>query len=172
MGVREEAEEFLDGMRLCGAGHFLEKIDEQQRGVDFVLLFLKKTEGEIIAGDLARELHVSTARVAAILRRLEKLGYITRHSSRKDARKTVVELTGKGVLHTEEIRAQALQMAELLVCRVGHRDLQEFVRIAGRMKEALENPGAPDHAEALGTPGALDNAPPWNSGSAGNPGSS
>ncbi len=138
MNERAEAEEFLKRLRLYKAGTYLEKIDEQQRGIGLALLFLRHSDRELFAPDIARAPKLSSARVAAMLPSLENLGYITRHSSGEDARKTVVELTEKGLSYSEEVSEHVLQMMETLIHKVGRSDLDEFVRIAERIHDALE----------------------------------
>ena len=80
MNTREEAIEFLQNQHSCRAKSFFGKIDESQKGIGFVLAYLRNSNGDVIAGDLARELNVSTARIAALLKKMEKSGYIKRYS--------------------------------------------------------------------------------------------
>ncbi len=67
------------------------------------------SDGEVIAGDLSRKMNVSSARIAALLKKMEQGGLITRHSSSVDARRTVVEITPTGIVHAEEIKKQSLE---------------------------------------------------------------
>ena len=138
MTKKEEAQEFLQKMRSCRSQPFFSKLDESQRGIGFVLAYLSEAKGEIIAGDLARELNVSTARIAALLRKMEKNGLIERHSAKTDARQTVVELTQAGTEYSDKIKAQTLKKAELLIEKVGKEDLDQFIRILQKIKKALE----------------------------------
>ena len=91
----------------------------------------------MIAGDLARQMKVSTARIAALLRRLEEKGLVMRCRSKDDARRTVVKITAAGAEYTAEIREQILKKTELLFERVGREDLSEFLRISAKISEAL-----------------------------------
>ena len=89
----------------------------------FVLAYLTQADGEVIAGDIARKLGVSTARVAALLKAMEKNGLVTRHASPADARRTVVEITpARGSL-----------------CTVAERF---FVVLGGNIKAVLVHAGA------------------------------
>lgn len=138
MNTREDAIEFLHTLQSEFPRLLLNKVEDTQRGVGFVLAYLVRTDGEVIAGDLARELNVSTARIAALLKTMEKNGLITRHSSPKDARRTVVEITPAGIRRTCEIRDQSLQKIELLLERVGKEDLDKFIRISHKINTALD----------------------------------
>ena len=138
MGKREDAQELLQKFHSCRAKSFFGKVDETQRGINFVLMYLTDRDGEVIAGDLARELNVSTARIAAMLKNMEKHGYVTRCNSPVDARKTVIEITPAGTAYAEQLKEQMLDRMELLMDKVGKEDLEEFIRISYKIKLAVE----------------------------------
>lgn len=138
MTSREDAQEFLRKLRSCRAKSFFGKMDESQRGIGFILVYLEEATGEVIAGDLARELNVSTARIAALLKTMEKNGLIIRYRSSADARQTVVEITGEGREYTRQMKEQIIEKAEMLIEKVGKEELEEFIRISRKIKEALE----------------------------------
>lgn len=138
MGKREDAQEFLRKMRSCRPNPLYIRLNESQRGIGFVLDYLRETQGEVIAGDLARELGVSTARIAALLKKMEKNGLIKRHSSSTDARQTVVEITVAGTEYSDKVKEQILEKTELLMEKVGREDLNEFIRISQKIKNSLE----------------------------------
>lgn len=60
------------------------------------------------AGDLAREMKVSTARIAALLNKMEKKGLIISTPSSEDARKVNVEITSLGSESAEKMKAHML----------------------------------------------------------------
>lgn len=138
MASREDAQELLSKLKCCRPQSFFGKVDEIQRGTGFILAYLQKADREVIAGDLARELNVSTARIAALLKTMEKNGYIIRYRSSEDNRQTVVEITQKGIDYSGTIKEQILEKAELLLEKVGKEDLDEFIRISQEIKEVLD----------------------------------
>lgn len=138
MGTREDAQEMLNKFCACRPKTFFSKIDESQKGVGFVLVFLQEAKQEVIAGDLARELNVSTARIAALLRKMEKSGLIVRHRSPMDARQTVVEITQEGRTYVDKLREQILIKMELLLEKVGREDMEEFIRISHKIKDVFD----------------------------------
>lgn len=71
-------------------------IDDGSRGMFLILRILNDSEGEVVAGDLAKCACVSTARIATALNTLEKKGYVTREKSAEDARKVVIHMTNEG----------------------------------------------------------------------------
>lgn len=138
MSTRENALEFLQKVSQCRAAAFFDDVDLFQKGSCFVLAYLEQSSGEVIAGDLAKELRVSTARIAALLKKMERNNLITRHSSPCDARKTVVKITPKGTAYADQEREKLLSKAELLIEKVGKRDLDELIRIFWKINAALD----------------------------------
>ena len=137
MSTRDEARELLLKIRSCRPRSFFGKVDESQRGTGFVLNYLRERDHEVVAGELARELGVSTARIAALLKTMEKNGLIVRQRSAEDARLTVVKITQAGGECYERMREQILEKIELLIEKVGKDDLEEFIRISNKIREAL-----------------------------------
>lgn len=138
MSTREDAREMLSRFRACRSKSFYGKMDESQRGIGFVLAYLQEAEREVIAGDLARELGVSTARIAALLRKMESHKLIVRYRSPADARQTVVEITEEGSAYVDRVKEQMLLKMELLLEKVGKEDMEEFIRISHKIKEAFD----------------------------------
>lgn len=137
MSNREEAKAFLQEMCSCSPKPLFHKMEEVDRGTGFVLAYLEGSDGEVFAGDLAKELKVSTARIAALLNKLEEKGLVERSRSAQDARRTVVKITPKGTAYTAEIREQILNKVEILFDKVGKEDLKEFLRICAKITQAL-----------------------------------
>ncbi len=137
MDVKSDAEELMEKFRSCAPKKFFSSVEEAERGIGFILVFLYRSDGEVIAGDIAREMNVTTARVAALLKKMEKNGLITRECSSKDGRRTVVKITGKGTAAVIRKRAELLKRTELLIEKVGKKDLEDFIRISQKIRDAL-----------------------------------
>lgn len=137
MSPREEAQELLHKMHSCRPKSFFGKIDEYQRGTGFVLVYLEKADHEVIAGELARELNVSTARIAALLKTMEKNELIERSHPPSDARQTIVRITQAGIDYAGQIKEKILEKMELLIDKLGKDELEEFIRISNNIREAL-----------------------------------
>lgn len=138
MTRREEAAAVLEELRTCAPRDLCSWLDEMHRGAGFLLGFLAMSDGVVYAGDIARRMDVSTARIAAMLNRMEKNGFIRREPAPEDARKTVVKLTDQGRCWIQQTREQALTRAELLLERVGPEDVWEFIRLSKEIKSAME----------------------------------
>ncbi len=138
MSRSENAREYLEKMYSCMPKLFYSEIEATQRGFGFVLSYLEQADGEVYAGDLSKKLNVSTARIAALLKKMEQNGLVTRHTSPKDARRTVVRITPAGIASIDELRGQAVHRMELLLTQVSREDLETYIRISQQIKEVME----------------------------------
>lgn len=138
MASREEVQAFMNQLYSSIPRSFYHKLEATQRGFGFVLNYLEKTDGEVIAGDLAKKLNVSTARIAALLKKMERCGYVTRHRSKEDGRRTVVEITPAGVSYINELREQAFLRVEKLFASVSKEDLETYIRISQQIRKAMD----------------------------------
>ena len=130
--------EILEQFQPCVPRDFFSRLDELYRGTGFLLVYLDMAEGEVCAGDIAKEMGVSTARIAAILKKMEKSGFIQRQTATDDARKTVVTLTRLGRTWIQKTKDQMLDRMELLLERVGKEDVWEFIRLSQKIKAAMD----------------------------------
>ena len=138
MSTQDDAKALLVEMCSSMPKSFYSKLELTQRGFGFILDYLEQADGEVIAGDLAKKMNVSTARIATLIKRMEQNGFITRHTSSEDARRIVIEITPEGTAYVEEMREQALSKVESLLDRVGKENLYTFVRISRQIREAME----------------------------------
>lgn len=91
----------------------------------------------MIAKDLAQALHVSTARIATLLNKMEKKDLIKKHNSTKDARKTVIILTKKGEILTTKYKEVLINITIKMIEEVGIEDLEKFIQISKKMKQSI-----------------------------------
>lgn len=134
MSERETANQILNGLYESIPRDFMDDIGVASKGMGFVLIYLSGAKGETVSGDIARELGVSTARVAVLLGSMEKYGYITR---KKEGRRTVVGITPLGMEYAEKIREQIVSQTVFLIQKLGTDDFYELIRILTRIKTTL-----------------------------------
>lgn len=138
MVSREEVQAFTNRLYSSIPRSFYDRLEATQRGFGFVLSFLENAEGEVICGDLSKKLNVSTARISALLKRMEQYGYVKRHASVEDGRRTVVEITPAGTSYIDELREQTFSRIEKLLDSVSREDLETFIRISHRIREVMD----------------------------------
>ena len=115
------------------------QMDFYESGMIFVLNFLyDNEEKEIIAGDIAKKLDVSTARVAKILSKLTLKEFVYTYPLESDKRKTIVCLTEKGKCHTQSKRKEFDENIGKLIDKIGIDDMETFVNISEKIMKAFE----------------------------------
>ena len=138
MSTRQDAQEFMEKLYTSIPRFFYSELETTQRGFGFVLSYLEQADKEVNAGDLSKNLNVSTARIAALLKKMEQNGLITRRTSPKDARRTVVEITPSGIALVDRMREQTLHRMELLLTQVSKEDLETYIRISRQIKKVMD----------------------------------
>lgn len=101
MATEEQVDEFIALVDETRPVHLFHHIDETTVGAGGIMRMLccaKEGDDPVTAGAIAEELHVSTARVAALLKNMEAKGLIARERAISDARVTVVTSRPAGAL--------------------------------------------------------------------------
>ena len=73
MSTRDETQEFFYDLYSSIPRSFFNNLESTERGCGFVLNYLEQSEGEVISGDLAKSMNVSTSRIAGLLKRMEHI---------------------------------------------------------------------------------------------------
>ncbi len=118
----------------------LKKMNPQHEGLAYVTTYLYKNRDKTVyPGDIAREAGVSTARIAAILNKLEANNMIIRTPSGNDSRKTVVSLTEEGLIAVEKRIGEIVEFTADMIDIVGAEDMDEYLRLSQKMKDAIND---------------------------------
>lgn len=138
MDQRKKAIELIHKMK-PSKSEFINQLNMTDRGIHFILGYLEETKGKVIAGDLAKKLDVSTARIAILIKKMESRGLIRTYHLPEDARKTVIEITETGKAQVDAMKEEVIVMMERLIEVVGVEDIEEFIRISMKIKKAIEH---------------------------------
>ena len=137
MDFTELAVELIGKMGVLRKARPQKHIAESLHGEAFVLGYIALKGEAVLPGEICQEMDVSTARVAATLNSLEKKGLITRQIDKNDRRKILVMVTDNGKIlakkHQQKVVSIAAKMLELL----GEHDAKEYIRITGKLAQAL-----------------------------------
>lgn len=139
MDKQEKAKQFLSRFFSAHPRHLFKSMDGNVRGMHPILRYVDRATGEVLAGDIAEFMGISTPRVAAVLNCMEQKGFVVRHPSDGDKRKVVVSITEAGKAELKKADDELLNFTVYLFDTVGDDDLQEFLRIAERISQALQN---------------------------------
>ena len=103
------------------------------RGEHFVLNYLLTHYGQAHPTDLSRHMVVSTARIAALLNRMEEKGLISRLPDPLDNRQIIVSLSPKGEEAIEQFRDKVIHSTAKMLELLGPEDAREFLRIQRKL---------------------------------------
>lgn len=110
-------------------------MNELAKGEFFVLNILNKSDSGLNSKIIAKELNVTSARVASIVNQLEKKQDVCRLPDSKDHRQIIVQLTDHGKMRLDEKIAEVQAAAIDLIYKIGIEDAMEYLRIQKRIIE-------------------------------------
>lgn len=139
MSYRKMAEELLK-IR-SGWSHVAvnEELDRMTKGEFFVLNYLEEYGGTAFPKALSREMEVSTARVAALLKHMETKGWVTRAVDCEDNRQVIVSITPAGRNEINDKREKTLEDVTKLLEFLGPQDAEAFLRIQKKVIEGFKD---------------------------------
>lgn len=138
MTEEEKARHYLTLMYDARPKNFVQEVDTKSRGLQMILIYLSKCTGEVCAGDLSKEFHVSTARIAVAIKNLLSKGFIETAASATDKRKVVVRITEAGRAEVERSIQEMVCFIKFLLQGIGEDDLKEFLRIFAKVNALLD----------------------------------
>lgn len=131
MDYRALAMEMLEGMAFQKMP--TEKQSQMSSGERGILSYLRYVKDGAFAGELSRDLGVTTGRIAVALKNLEKKGMIARSAGEKDRRCVVVRITPEGIRAAEAFYDHVLDATQRMLEALGEQDAREYVRIVRRI---------------------------------------
>lgn len=141
MDYRGLAQEYF-AIQFHLAGHKARQpLEDLTRGEMCALAYINKRDGACSPRDLSLEQGISTARVAAVLKALERKGYIRRQADTRDRRRTRVMITPEGASRVDTLHAALLRQLESMLRALGEPDAQDYVRISRRILDIMVGEG-------------------------------
>ena len=113
-----------------------DELDGTSKGEGSILLYLYHHD-EAFAKDLAKDLKVSPARVAKILKKLEKKKMIIKIKSSSDKRKIAIKLREQGQKIVSASYKKTISKISSIVNKVGIKDIKEYIRISKKIKDSI-----------------------------------
>lgn len=111
------------------------KMSKMVRGEIMALNYLAVNGHKAYPKDLSESLLLTTARIAAILKSLEKQKLITRTPDPNDNRQTIVELTDSGCAVVEKHHKEMKEHVAKTLSFLGEKDAKEYIRIQKKLLE-------------------------------------
>ena len=108
-------------------------IDDGYKGMFVILRILQASETNVVAGELAKIMNVSTARIARALNTLEAKNYIRRERDETDARKVVIRLTETGKQALEERKREVKAIFDPMFANLTEKETSTLFFILRKM---------------------------------------
>lgn len=104
-------------------------LSQLTKGERFVLFYLLTHHSTAHPRDLSQNMLVSTARIAALLGRMEEKQLINRSQDPRDNRQVIVTLLPRGEKVIQQIRVTAIQSVARMLESLGPKDAAEYLRL-------------------------------------------
>ncbi len=140
MATREQIEKIALLLDESHPRKFMEKRNETSAGIGAVLNFLQDAGQPMTAGSISKFMHVSTARVAVLLKKMETRGFICRTPGAEDARTVVVSLTATGLETVKKLRESFYRDIGVLIDTIGMDRLIEYTTISKEIRSVMKGP--------------------------------
>lgn len=119
------------------------EMDRQKRagfsdnGMMGVLLLLYRSSQTVTAGMVSEVLHISTARVAVLIKKMVDKELVVRETGAKDARITEIRMTKHGREVVEAVQKERREQLEAIIDQVGMDRLLEYFDVANEIRSIM-----------------------------------
>lgn len=138
--TREEKEKLAEEFIQSRPTKFPEEINATNAGIGLVMKLLRTSaEGKLTAGDISVAMGVSTARVAVLLKKMEKKDLIVKTGDENDARVTVVSLSETGLKTINEARRDAIDRVSMVIDKLGEDKIRSFIDLSLEVRNTMED---------------------------------
>ena len=127
MATEKEIDDFLMKMNQIRPNRVNRDINSNSEGLKFALMYIGNVGRPVSAGELSRISCVSTARTAAMIKKLQAKGLIVKNSDSHDARKSMLTLSDEGREKYEQTKEVTRKVAEMLIDKYGVEKLNEVM---------------------------------------------
>lgn len=109
-------------------------------GMIGVLLLLYRSSEAVTAGQISEALHISSARVTALIKKMVDKDLIRKATGAVDARVTEIRLTDHGREVIETIQKERRAQLEAVIDQIGMERLLEYFEIADQISSIMSKP--------------------------------
>lgn len=138
MIYQDLAKKFIINSHKFRRQKFQRTFDESMSGEIFAIFYILYQKEDVRPTKIAKEMEISSARVAAMLNSLEKKKLISRKRSDIDKRKINIELTKSGTDLAQKTKEDVLHQVSSMLEFLGEEDAKELVRIMSRLAKYMD----------------------------------
>ena len=107
-------------------------------GIQASILFSLNREDALSQKELAAYLHVTPPSITSAIQKMEREGYLTRHTDTADLRVMRLSLTAKGKECIRSVKKVAEDMEELMFSDIDDKEKQTFKNVLLKINDNLE----------------------------------
>lgn len=131
--LNEKVKEFVNIFSTKCSQEILKLMETAYKGKLMILKVLACDNKEYTAGDLAKVLNVSTARIATAINSLESKGYVLRNRPAHDGRKVIIAITDTGVQALQKYSSAVNVTMQDLFGRLTDEELKTFIILCKKL---------------------------------------
>ena len=137
MATSEQVELVLEHLKDVYPVKFFQALNEENVGAGAVLRYLHESPDNVTAGNISEFMHVSTARVAVLIKKMSAQGLVTKEGDANDARITIVRITPKGEEKIRQIHDDIYSQVSNVIDQVGVDRIMDYISISNKIKMAV-----------------------------------
>lgn len=118
--------------------NMFEDVNRANKGELFVLHFLESHKNVALPSEIGAALHVSTARISALLGCLEKKGQIKREIDKNNRRNILVTITEEGQNRVKSEMMNIHSNMSKVFIEMGESDTNEFIRLIKKFSDLAQ----------------------------------
>lgn len=133
MATEEQVKRLMGELKQAPPSQLFQSIDASTAGMRAILLYLGDMDQVVTAGMVSDYMHVSTARVTVLLKKMEAKGLLEKERNPKDARKVMVRLSAQGQELAEQLHGCMNDRVAAMIDQIGMERMLEFAAIANEI---------------------------------------
>lgn len=140
MATQKQIEYVLENLQGIHSATFFKNLSKKNAGIHAVLCMLYESSGDITAGDISDYMNVSTARVAALLKKMSAKGLIIKDIDINDARIKIIRLSPLGIEIVSKMKADLYSQIGTVIDKLGMEKMMDFISISNEIKSVFSPP--------------------------------
>ncbi len=137
MATREYTVSVLERLHGKPSEDVFRKFNDDNAGINCMLKYLEEVGRPVSAGEISGHMHVSTARVSVLLRKMSDRNFIIRENCSEDARRLMISLSEQGRAECIRRRDEMIDIFSRIIDKVGEERMEEFISISHDIKEVV-----------------------------------
>ena len=138
MATAEQIEVLMEQLKKAPPAECFQNFDMSTAGIRAILKILNETDSRVTAGDLSEYMNVSTARIAALLKKMEAKGLIEKEHDLADGRVVVVNLSNQGKELADKFKANVYAHIGEMIDKIGMDRMLEFAAVYNEIQSLMK----------------------------------